>query len=120
MTKYITEYMNYIRSCLEDESCDFEALLEYHSKHLEFFMHERLIHLIVTVLFAILTVATFLIIACTEQVILSPLALLFLCLLIPYIKHYYFLENKTQEMYQDYEKLYEKVKGFSINDSREN
>ena len=33
------------------------------------------------------------------------LALLFLVLLIPYIKHYYFLENSVQKMYLIYNKL---------------
>ena len=33
------------------------------------------------------------------------LAVLFLALLVPYIKHYYFLENSVQKMYLIYNKL---------------
>lgn len=105
MTKYFKEYREYIRKCLENGNTDFLTLLEYHQKHIEFFMHERLIHLIVTVLFALLTVACFIAIVCTEKVILLPLAVLLLGLLIPYIKHYYFLENQTQQLYKDYDEI---------------
>lgn len=80
-------------------------------------MHERLIHLIVTVLFALLTVACFIVIVCTDKLILTPLALLLLVLLVPYIKHYYFLENQTQELYKDYEKISAKLGGFSLDDN---
>ena len=38
---------------------------------------------------------------------------LLLVLLIPYIKHYYFLENTVQLLYKDYDKIYKKVYGFS-------
>ena len=38
------------------------------------------------------------------------LAVLFLVLLVPYIKHYYFLENSVQKMYLIYNKL-EKLSG---------
>ncbi|WP_124101017.1 hypothetical protein [Ruminococcus sp. Marseille-P6503] len=105
MTKYFKEYIAYIRKCLESKNTDFSELLEYHRKHIEFFMHERLVHLIVTVLFALLTVACFIAIVCAEKVILVPLAVLLLVLLIPYIKHYYFLENQTQQLYKDYDEI---------------
>lgn len=116
MTKYLKKYIAYIESCLNSGDCDFDKLLEYHQKHISFFMHERLIHLIVTVLFAILTVGCFVAIVCTEQVVLIPLAILLLVLLIPYIKHYYFLENSTQHLYKLYEEIFYKVHGFSLND----
>lgn len=111
MTKYLTAYRKYILACLEDDSTDFTRLLEYHREHIGFFMHERLVHLIVMVLFALATVACFLVIAVTEKVILIPLAAALMCLLIPYIKHYYFLENTVQALYKDYERIYEKVYG---------
>lgn len=34
-------------------------------------------------------------------------ALLFLCLLIPYIAHYYLLENEVQKMYDQYDRIVE-------------
>ncbi|MBR1764606.1 MAG: hypothetical protein IJ746_04355 [Ruminococcus sp.] len=105
MTKYLTTYRRYILEQLESGSADLERLIGYHEKHLEFFMHERLVHLLVMILFALLTMACFLLIAVTEKIILVPLAVALMCLLIPYIKHYYFLENTVQALYKDYDRM---------------
>ena len=88
-------------------------MLDYHKEKLSHFQHERLIHLIVTVLFALCTVAVILVIAVTEKLLLIPLAALLLVLLVPYIKHYFFLENTVQLLYKDYDAIYRKVYGFS-------
>ena len=74
-----------------------------------YFQHERFVHLFVMILFALCTVACFLVIVVTENVLLIPLAALFLALLIPYISHYYFLENKTQLLYRYYDRISEKL-----------
>ncbi len=70
-----------------------------------FFQHERLVHLIVTVLFALMTILVFLYTMLEFSVWAGVLLLLLLALLIPYIKHYYLLENGTQKLYQYYDKL---------------
>ena len=73
---------------------------------IQFFQHERLIHLIVTALFALLTIISMLAsLAIPEQPILPALDLLFLILLIPYIRHYYLLENGVQKLYKYYDNL---------------
>ena len=61
MTEYFKRYRSFVASCLDDKDCDFAKLLDYHKEHIAFFQHERLIHLIVTVLFALCTVMTFII-----------------------------------------------------------
>jgi hypothetical protein len=67
--------------------------------------HERLIHLIVTVLFAIITFLVFF--YALEAMSYSMVALLFalLLLLIPYIRHYYILENGVQKLYTYYDEI---------------
>jgi hypothetical protein len=68
-------------------------------------MHERLVHLIVTVLFALLSVGVALYCVADPGI---PMFLLFgalLVLLVPYIMHYYLLENGVQKMYQQYDEL---------------
>lgn len=70
-----------------------------------FFQHERLVHLIVTVTFAILTILSILGTLVIEQPALFVLTLLLLVLLIPYIRHYYILENGVQKLYQYYDKI---------------
>ncbi len=73
---------------------------------ISFFQHERLIHLIVTVLFALLTIMTLFACLLILQPVLFVLELLFFVLLIPYISHYYLLENGTQKLYEYYDALY--------------
>lgn len=107
MEKRIKNYITY----LEDEfrknlsekerSCLMQDLLI----QIGFFQHERLIHLIVTVTFAILTVVSVLCNFFAPNLSLFALILLLLALLIPYIRHYYILENNVQKLYCFYDQL---------------
>ena len=72
---------------------------------IQFFQHERLVHLIVTVLFALLTVLTLFASLLIENLLLLVLFAMFLILLIPYIRHYYILENGVQKLYEYYDQL---------------
>ena len=111
MKERITKYLKYMDDLLESiesgEEMDLQKILKNHMVQIGFFMHERLVHLIVTVLFAIgtfMTIFTYLIV---NNIGLLLLALLLIVLLIPYIKHYYLLENGVQKMYKQYDKLLE-------------
>ena len=70
-----------------------------------FFQHERLIHLIVTVTFALLTVMTLFTCLFYQSIGLYLLMLMLLVLLLPYIRHYYILENGVQKLYRYYDEL---------------
>lgn len=72
---------------------------------IQFFQHERLIHLIVTVTFAILTILSVLGCVLSPQPALFMLTALLLVLLVPYIRHYYLLENGVQKLYTCYDRL---------------
>ena len=74
-------------------------------KKISFFQHERLIHLIVTVLFALMTLMSVLGTILSGQLSLSLLVLVLLVLLVPYIRHYYILENGVQQLYAFYDRL---------------
>lgn len=76
-----------------------------------FFQHERLIHLIVTVLFALMTILVFFLAVTSFSLWTGVLLLLLMALLIPYIRHYWLLENGTQKLYQYYDKLEELYHG---------
>jgi hypothetical protein len=67
-------------------------------------------------LFAIAVIIIFAAVAVFGTLSLIPLAVLLLALLIPYIKHYYFLENTVQALYKDYDAIYKRVYGFSQKD----
>ena len=68
-------------------------------------LHERLVHLIVTVTFAILTMMSIIAFIMISNPMLLVLTLLFLVLLVPYIMHYYTLENEVQKMYTQYDEI---------------
>lgn len=76
---------------------------------IQFFQHERLIHLIVTVTFALLTVLSVLGFVATTQIGLLLLTVMLLVLLVPYIRHYYILENGVQRLYQYYDELVKNI-----------
>ena len=72
---------------------------------IQFFQHERFIHLIVTVCFALLLMLALLGCYLTPDFGLFALAALFFGLLVPYIKHYYLLENGVQKLYSYYDQI---------------
>ena len=72
---------------------------------IRFFQHERLIHLIVTVTFALLTIIAILGTLLVPQPALFVLVLLLLVLLVPYVRHYYILENGVQKLYRYYDEF---------------
>ena len=76
-----------------------------HLTQIAFFQHERFVHLIVTVTFAILTMMSIIASIMISNPMLLVLTLLFLVLLVPYIMHYYTLENEVQKMYTQYDEI---------------
>lgn len=70
-----------------------------------FFQHERLVHLIVTVTFALLAVVGLIFVCLDGSMGSLALEVLFIILLIPYIRHYYILENGVQRLYEYYDKI---------------
>ena len=74
-------------------------------REIQFWQHERFVHLIVTFLFAIVTVAVLLTIVFQATIALFILFIMLLVLLVPYIKHYFVLENGVQELYVIYEEV---------------
>lgn len=113
MKKRIIDYMTYIDHVLEnnDTGLTYVQILEQHKVQLSFFMHERLVHLMVTLTFALLAFATFFLLMLDFSIGLSILLVLFMVLLIPYIMHYYLLENGVQRMYRQYDELVKKAEG---------
>lgn len=109
MAKRIKRYLAYVDELLKHDDLDYEEEIKKHLKQVEFFMHERLIHLIVTVLFALATVGSCLMFIISEKIQILILALALMVLLIPYIKHYYLLENSVQYMYEQYDAMLKKA-----------
>ena len=102
MRAYLTAYLAALEQLLADESAprDYAELQRRHLQMIGFMQHERLVHFLVTMLFALGFFLVFGFFLLTERIMLLPLLVLILALLIPYISHYYFLENAVQKMYR--------------------
>lgn len=107
MRKRILWYRRKIDALLHDcpAGTDWNAVQKQHLQQIAFFQHERLVHLIVTMTFAILTLLSFGIVLLTQLFSLLALTAALLVLLIPYIFHYYLLENEVQKMYAQYDRI---------------
>lgn len=107
MRKYLTEYLAALEAKLASgEEIDYAELEQSHLIMIQFMQHERLIHLLVTMLFALVFFLVMGIFLFGEYIGLVPLLALILGLLIPYVAHYYFLENSTQKMYKLYDEIH--------------
>ncbi len=112
MKKRILDYLKYM-DCIIDmyknnpEECEesLDSAIKNHLIQIGFFAHERMIHLIVTVTFALLTIISLTLTLLSAMPAPFVLTLGFIVLLIPYIKHYYLLENAVQRMYEQYDEL---------------
>ena len=107
MTKQIKAYLALLEQFFSVEH-ETEELLKMRGELLQriaFYQHERLVHLLV-----MLFIAVFFLISLALMLTVGgwgpiTLTILFLGLLVPYIKHYYFLENSVQKMYTYYYKI---------------
>lgn len=106
MRKYLTEYLAQMEALLKSgRITDYDEEIRKHLCKIEFMQHERLIHFLVTMLFTLGLFITLSVYLMTENFMLIPLLALILVLLVPYIMHYYFLENSVQKMYFIYDEL---------------
>lgn len=107
MKKRIEDYVQHMDELIKKDAADtdWSALLLEHQTQIGFFQHERLIHLLVTITFAILTMMSLLMMIIRFQPVLLLLFFFLLILLIPYLSHYYLLENSVQKMYSQYDRI---------------
>lgn len=78
--------------------------------HIQYFQHERLVHELVMILFALLSVGGIFFYVAYPELPIFLLDVLFFALLIPYVMHYYGLENGVQALYEVYDRLVERSK----------
>ena len=117
MKKRILQYLSYIDEVLDNDDSDWEEEIKKHLIQIGFYAHERLVHLIVTVLFALGTVICILYVNYTGSMAIVALTVGLFVLLIPYVMHYYLLENSVQRMYRQYDEMQNKLKkSFKLKD----
>ena len=103
MKKYLYDYVKEIDSLLESNKKITKEDIEKHLIKISFFQHERLIHLKVTLFYAII----FLIFSALGIVhfIFFSIAIILLIFLIFYVIHYFRLENGVQYLYKQYDMM---------------
>ena len=107
MRKKILKYKAEIDEMLKNppKNIDYAEEERKHLIQIQFFMHERLVHEIIMVLFALSTILVFIETVRTAEILFAVLLVALLILLVPYIMHYYVLENSVQYMYEQYDEM---------------
>ena len=111
MYKRLCDYIDYVDEATNDENIiklsdeQKKQLTEGLLVQIQFFQHERLIHLIVTHLFAMITIVTMVGMMYFKTLSMFLLFALEMSLVLPYIVHYYHLENGTQYLYSIYDRI---------------
>ena len=116
MEKRILAYEKFIKKATGSELSEKERerLARYHHETMESFQHERLCHLLVMLFFVLFSVvfilfASWVTINYGLLLEMLPLYVLVLILVILtgfYVKHYYFLENHIQKLYDYTAKIF--------------
>ena len=120
MKKQILEYIEYLESEIDSiDSKKIDDLIALNKQRIRDFQHERLVHLFVMLFFGFLcvvSVVSFFISVNTaifsdgslmSRVALAALIFVLFIVEVFYIKHYYFLENTIQKIYEYEKTLYE-------------
>lgn len=103
MKKYLKEYVAEMDKILESDVDNITEVIDKHLIKINFFQHERLIHLLVTLAYAIMAIISF--IASTTTPMFVFVGVILVLFLIPYVLHYFFLENNVQYLYIQYDKM---------------
>lgn len=107
MIDYMNEYEKYIKNKYTNGKLSTEDRNDF-LEHIKFMQHERLIHLLVTILFAFLLMFGFIIMLIYFSWIMVGFTVIIFIVEIFYIFHYYKLENGVQKMYRLYDEVIKK------------
>ncbi len=82
-----------------------DEYLRYLARWIGYIQHERFIHLVVTMFFALFAMLTMIIIFVSGLPYSIPALVILVITLGFYVRHYFILENKTQYLYDLYDKI---------------
>lgn len=106
MRYYMTAYEQFLKDFLQNPKDDEIARIRQETlTQLGFMQHERLVHFLVCILVGLAFFVGLGLALYFRTVGLFLLDLILLGLLVPYLWHYYFLENTTQRIYVLYNRL---------------
>lgn len=100
MTKFLKNYIKEVELLLKKDTKNWQLVLERNLEIINFMQHERIIHLLVTLSFGLIFILMTLFLWLYPTLVLFVADLLLIGLLIPYIFHYFNLENGVQKLYR--------------------
>lgn len=103
MKKYLYDYIKEIDNIIDSKNKITNDIIDNHLNKIYFFQHERLIHLLVTLFYALLFIL-FMSLGFIHYLFFIIAAILMVFLLF-YIVHYFRLENGVQYLYKQYDKM---------------
>ena len=107
MKKSINDYIQEVEKRIK-ENKELDKLKEEYLIKIQFYQHERLIHLLVTLFYAVFMFLSIIIAYYNPFSLIITLILMIF--LICYVKHYFYLENHVQYMYKQYDEIVNKIK----------
>ncbi|MEE0930438.1 MAG: DUF1676 domain-containing protein [Acutalibacteraceae bacterium] len=107
MWKELKEFIGYMDNVTSKEldEKEKEKLKEELQTKIGYFQHERIVHLIVMMLVALCTIIALMGFVAFKSIGIALLFVALMCLLVPYIVHYFHLENGVQKLYTYYDKI---------------
>jgi uncharacterized membrane protein YphA (DoxX/SURF4 family) len=109
MKKRMLSYRKKVEAALSDGGpVDWERMREEFLVRISFFQHERAMHLAVTALFGLIEVLATALFLNNYSPYVCAFGLAVLLLLVPYVFHYYSLENELHRLYSLYDRIAEK------------
>ena len=106
MKKYLYDYIKEMDDKLKKGTIT-EDVIKLHLTKIGFFQHERFIHLLVTLFYAIFMMI-FLAFSLIH-IIFLVIFLILIIFLVFYVIHYFRLENGVQYLYKQYDRILEKM-----------
>ena len=105
MKRYLYNYIEEIDNLLSNHNVT-KDIIEEHFVKIKFFQHERLVHLLVTLFYALLFLI-FMILGVVHFLFFF-ISFVISIFLICYVVHYFRLENGVHYLYKQYDKMIEK------------
>ena len=105
MRHYINTYINNVEKLMKDPSTDFRKLKEEQLRQIAFISHERHVHLEVTIMCCIIMFIGLIVYFITLITAFLIVEALMLILSLAYLTYYFFIENSTQALYCQYNRI---------------
>ena len=106
MKVYLCDYIKEIEKKKKSNKKITDDIINKHLIKIGFFQHERLIHLLVTLFYALFSMI-FIAVGFVYYIFFAVAAILFIFLMF-YVVHYFRLENGVQYLYKQYDKMIER------------